>query len=128
MIHTEGNTIIADTRTQKLVFTNGALTEIICKGDGKRYLHNPDCRQIPLTLVYALDTTLPLGSAEHARIQTVCYSDTCVSISFGTWNGHGELLIEEETETGAVCVTPSVHSSRPGVLACRWNWENCLLI
>lgn len=121
MIRTEGNTIIADTRTQKLVFTNGALTEIICKGDGKRYLHNPDCRQIPLTLVYALDTTLPLGSAEHARIHTVCYSDTCVSISFGTWNGHGELLIEEETETGAVCVTPSVHSSRPGVLACRWE-------
>ena len=121
MIRIEGRHIIADTKTQTLLFTDGRLTQATSKLDQKTYLRDISSEDIPLTLVYAQGTTLPLGKAAHAHMDIVRYSDHVVNLSFDTWNGHGELLIEEETETGAVCVTPSVHTSRPGVFACRWD-------
>lgn len=121
MITIQENKIIADTKTQTVVFVDGRLTQVKSKLDGKYYLNDSAQRDIPITLVYASDRTLPLGKVENCQTETTVYSDHMVNISYGTWNGHGELLIEEETETGAVCITPSVHSSRPGVLACRWE-------
>ena len=121
MITIQGNQIIADTKTQTVVFTNGRLTQVNSKFDGKSYLHDPSSADIPISLVYACNQTLPMGKTENCSMETTVYSDCMVNISFTAWNGHAELLIEEEAETGAVCVTPSAHTSRPGVLACRWE-------
>lgn len=123
MIYIQNEKIIADTKTQTLVFTNGRLTELTSKLDGKTYLSDSSDSHIPISLVYACNQTLPLGLAENCAMETVSYGDHMVNITFTAWNGHGELLIEEEPETGAVCVTPSVHTSRPGVLACRWELQ-----
>ena len=59
--------------------------------------------------------------SENWQTETVVYSDYTANITFEAWNGHGELMIEEDPETGDICVTPSVHTSRSGVLACRWE-------
>lgn len=123
MIRIEGNQIIADTKTQTISFTNGRLTRVTSKLDGKTYLQDTCEEDIPLTLVYAMNTTLPLGKVENAQVDVIQYSDHMVNLTYETWNGHGELLIEEEPETGAVCVTPSAHTSRPGVFACRWDFR-----
>lgn len=121
MIKIDGNRIVVDTKTQTVVFIGGRLYEIVSKLDGKRYLHDTELGEVPISLVYAFGNTLPIGKAEHCQVETVVYSDSMVNLSFDAWNGHGELLIEEDVQTGAVCVTPSAHTSRSGVLACRWE-------
>lgn len=121
MIKIDGNKILVDTKTQTVLFVDGRLSEIISKLDGCRYLYDTSAGEVPVSLVYACDRTLPMGKAEHCRVETVAYSDYMVNLSFGGWNGHAELLIEEDRQTGAVCVTPSAHTSRSGVLACRWE-------
>ena len=122
MITVDGNRITVDTSTQTVCFENGRMTSIISKCDGKRYLHDTNTDTVPLSIVYPFDRTLPIGGAEHCRTSVTVYSGYVVILSFGAWNGHGEIRIEEERETGAVCVTPSVHTSREGVLACRWEF------
>ena len=121
MIKAEGNRITADTRTQTAVFENGRLASIVSKLDGRRYLYDENTANVPVSLVYSLNRTLPIGAAEHCRTEITVYSDHMAELSFGAWNGHAEIRIEEEPETGAICVTPSVHNSRDGVLACRWE-------
>ena len=121
MIKVHGNKVLVDTKTQTALFVDGRLTELVSKQDGRRYLYDTTVGEVPIMLVYACDRTLPIGKAEHCQVETVVYSDYMVNISFDAWNGHGELLIEEDLQTGAVCVTPSAHTSRSGVLACRWE-------
>ena len=121
MIKVNGNQIIADTKTQRVIFVNGRVAEVISKADGQRYLYDEQIAEVPVSLVYAGDRTLPIGKAEHCQVETVVYSDYMVNLSFDGWNGHSELLIEEEPATGTVCVTPGAHTSRSGVLSCRWE-------
>lgn len=121
MIKVNGNQIIADTKTQRVIFVNGRVVEVVGKADGQRYLYDEQTAEVPVSLVYAGDRILPIGKAEHCQVETVVYSDYMVNLSFDGWNGHGELLIEEEPATGTVCVTPGAHTSRSGVLACRWE-------
>lgn len=121
MIKIDGNKIIADTKTQTALFVDGRLTELVSKLDGQRYLYDTAGGDVPISLVYACDRTLPIGKAEHCQVEIVVYSDYMVNLSFDAWNGHAELLIEEDRQTGAICVTPSAHTSRSGVLACRWE-------
>lgn len=122
MIKIEGNKIIADTKTQIVVFVDGSLVEVYSKLDGKRYLQDTEKRAIPISLVYAFNRTLSLGKADECTIETFQYNDYMVNISFCGWYGHAEMMIEEEPETGAVCITPSAHTTRPGVFSCRWEF------
>ena len=121
MIKIDGNKIAVETKTQTALFVDGRLVELVSKLDGQRYLYDTAGEDVPISLVYAGDRTLPIGKAEHCQVETVVYSDYMVNLSFESWNGHGELLIEEDRENGAICVTPSAHTSRSGVFACRWE-------
>ena len=121
MLKIEGNRILADTKTQTALFINGRLTELVGKQDGQRYINESANVNVPLALVFSGNRELPLGKAENCQTETVVYSDYTANITFEAWNGHGELMIEEDPETGDICVTPSVHTSRSGVLACRWE-------
>ena len=95
MITIQGNQIIADTKTQTVVFTNGRLTAVKSKLDGRHYQSDTDSSEIPISLVYACNQTLPMGKTENCSMETTVYSDCMVNISFTAWNGHAELLIEE---------------------------------
>ena len=123
MIKVNGNVITADTKTQKIVFVDGRITEIVSKVDGQRYLWDNTAseREAPLRFVYPFNRTYSLGKNSEVRIETDQYSDTLVNISFFGWHGHGELLIEEDLSTGDVCVTPSAQTSMTGLKACRWE-------
>ena len=121
MIRIDGNKVFVDTKTQKALFVDGRLVELSSKLDGQRYLYDTAGTDVPVALIYACDRTLPIGKAEHCQVETVAYSDYMVNLSFDGWNGHAELLIEEDRETGAINVTPAAHTSRSGVLACRWE-------
>jgi len=44
-----------------------------------------------------------------------------VEIIFHGWNGDGIITISADDATGDLIIEPSAYSSRPEVLACRWN-------
>lgn len=123
MIKVNGNVITAETKTQKVVFVDGRVTEIISKLDGQRYLYDAEYseREAPLRFVYAFNRTYSLGRNSEVHIEIDRYSDTLVNISFFGWHGHGDILIEEDISTGDICVTPSVQTSMTGLKACRWE-------
>lgn len=48
-------------------------------------------------------------------------SNQKAEIIFNCWEGDGILSISADAETGDLLIEPSAYTSRPGVLACRWN-------
>lgn len=122
MIIVEGNKIIADTKTQKITFIDGCLTEIVSKIDGERYLYDErQNRECPLYIVYPFERVYNICKREYCKINVIQYNKYLVNVSFYGWHGHGDMLIEEEIETGMVNITPSVQTSLPGLRACRWE-------
>lgn len=122
MISVAENKIVADTKTQRITFIDGCLTEIVSKADGERYLYDERKERIsPLMLVYPFERIYNISKAEYCKIEISQYNDTLVNVSFFGWHGHGEILIEEDIETGTVNITPSVQTSLPGLRACRWE-------
>ena len=123
MIRIEENRLIFDTKTQTLTFTDGCLTEIVSKLDGVRYLHNPQTKIVPVSLVFSFGRTLSLENVNDCRMETILFNEHTATVIFDGWYGHAELLLKEELQTGAVCITPSVQTSRPGVLGCRFAFS-----
>ena len=124
MITVSGSRITVDTFTQTAVFEGGRMSSLICKQNGERYLYDPDAasRPYPISAVYPMKRTSGLGVNEEVSLDIIQYSDTYVRIAYSGWFGHGELAIEEDCENGDICITPAVHSARPGLKACRYAW------
>lgn len=122
MIRIEQNRVIAQTARLTAEFENGRLLSLTSALDGERYLYDPDheSRAYPVSVVYPMKRTADLGRTETVNMEYVQYNDRLVIIVMDGWFGHAELKIEEEA-SGALCITPSVHTARPGVRACRWD-------
>lgn len=123
MIRISESIMTVETKTQSAILSEGRFVSLISKLDGERYLHDPDyhSRLHPLQLVYPMKRTSPLGKTEEVRVEYTQYSDTLVVISYSGWFGHGEMTVEEDPVNGDICVTPSVHTTRPGLKACRFS-------
>lgn len=123
MISVDGRRIMVQTKTQTAVFENGCLFSLTSGLDGERYLYDETAasRLFPLRVVYPHKRAYLLGKEETLQYDCVQYNDNLVIVVCDGWFGHGEIRIEEDTETGEILVTPSVHCARPGVKACRWE-------
>ncbi len=122
MIRIEEHRVIAQTSRLTAEFENGRLMSLTSALDGERYLYDPahETRTYPVSVVYPMKRTADLGKPETVNIEYVPYNEHLVIIVMDGWFGHAELKIEEEP-TGALCITPSVHTARPGVKGCRWD-------
>ena len=132
MIKVNGNVITAETKTQKVVFVDGRITEIISKIDGQRYLNDNRYseREAPLRFIYAFNRTYSLGKNSAVRIEIHQYSDTLVNISFFGWHGHGDILIEEGKDlcTLVTCTPYGVNTHRLLVCGSRIPYEEAEVI
>ncbi|MBR2950029.1 MAG: hypothetical protein IKC46_09210 [Lachnospiraceae bacterium] len=124
MIHIEGRKIVADTLTQKIVFEGGRVVEITSKLDGKTYLQESMEDLFPIQLRFSDNRFTELtdkGEGAGGSISVVRYNDHMVNVVMNGWYGHGELLIEEDISNGAVCISPSAHTTLPEVRSCIYD-------
>jgi hypothetical protein len=120
MLTVEGSEIRIDTRTQKAVFTDGVLTSLVRKSDG-RVLITAGAGMAPLELVYGSSDISALSGTPGDKATTLRINDLQAQVRLAAWNGDGILAISEDPPTGDIVVEPSGFASRPGLRAVRWN-------
>ncbi len=122
MMHWNGQTLVVETRTLTAEFTQGFLTSLRAKQGGAACLRPFDIAAgSALQLVWGSGEVAGFGADKPAQVVTRLLSPGEAEVRFHGWDADGVLSIRECPETGAVLVEPSAYSSRPGVLACRWN-------
>ena len=122
MIKVTRKQVRVDTRTLEAVFDNGALVSLVRKSDGRRLIRGKASGQpAPLELVFPGNELSGLAGSPGDRVSCRRLNDRRAEIRFESWNGDGILDIREDAETGDMIVEPSGYSSRPGLVACRWN-------
>jgi hypothetical protein len=121
-IHVENDQIFIETGTLTATFRNGFLNSLKSKLSGEEYIGSfNESEFTALQLVYSNDNTLNFNDQSATKIRLNQVSDQRVEIIFHSWNGDGVIGVSTDNESGDLIIEPSAFSSRPGVLACRWN-------
>lgn len=122
MIRLKDQTLIVETGTLSAEITRGFLTSLRAKEGGTPHLQPFDTSAgSALQLVYGSGEVVGFGAGKPVQIVSHLLSDHQAEVRFHGWDGDGVIAIGECPQTGALLVEPSGYSSRPGVLACRWN-------
>jgi hypothetical protein len=74
-----------------------------------------------LQLVYPKTEVVDMQNKIYGRINMRQVSEQKVEIVFQGWHGDGMISITADDDSGDLIIEPSAFSSRPEVLACRWN-------
>lgn len=121
-IQIQDNKIIISTFTLTAIITNGLLTSLKSKLSGEEFITGFDesC-YTALQIVYPASEVIDVHEKTYSKISTHQISDQRVEIIFHGWNGDGIIIISTDDITGDLIIEPSAYSSRPEVLACRWN-------
>ncbi|MEJ2702569.1 MAG: hypothetical protein P8Z79_09025 [Sedimentisphaerales bacterium] len=118
----EENKIIVDTHTQSAVIEKGLLTSLANKKTGEEFIKDVAVdKAAALELLYRGDETVAIDESKFGQIVTRQISPLQAEIVFHSWDGDGVISVRAEPDSGDILVEPSAYSSRPGVLACRWN-------
>ena len=113
--------VLIDTSTLSGVFSNGFLTSLKNKANGEEFITSfYDKGVSALQIVYPSAELVDL-SDDYGKTTLHQVSDHKAEVIFQSWNGDGLITISTDDETGDLIIEPSAYSSRPGVLACRWN-------
>jgi hypothetical protein len=121
-IQVRDNQIYIETLTLTAVITNGFFTSLRSKPGGEEFIKGfNDSNYAALQLVYPKSETVDINEKNYGNITIHQVSDQRVEIIFHSWNGEGIITISTDDETGDLIIEPSAYSSRPGLLACRWN-------
>lgn len=120
-IKIDGNTMFIETKTLSATLDKGSVTSLKCKQTGQEYIKkaNTDSNRV-LQLIYN-NETVNMNDDVSGHITARKISRNRAEFIFHTWNGDGILFISTDDSTGDLIVEPSAYSSRPGLLACRWN-------
>jgi hypothetical protein len=122
MIRLKDQTLFVETGTLTAEITRGFLTSLRARDGAAPCLQTFDVSAgSALQLVYASGEVIGFGPDKPVQIVARLLSDHQAEVRFHGWDADGLLAIRECPETGALLVEPSGFSSRPGVLACRWN-------
>jgi hypothetical protein len=116
------NQLFIDTVTLTATISGGFLTSLKSKHSGEEFIrafNRPD--YAALQLVYPGSETADINEKNYGSISLLPISDYRVEIVFHSWNGDGIIGVSTDDETGDLIIEPSAYSSRPEVLACRWN-------
>lgn len=121
MITVTQDHITVETKTLKATFVRGHLTSLVSKLDGQEYVKTTDInKESVLQLIYPRGEVIDLVMEPFGSITSHRLSDRCAEIRFSCWDGDGVIVLTEDPESGDLIVEPSVYTSRPGLLACRW--------
>jgi|WetSurMetagenome_2_1015567.scaffolds.fasta_scaffold01413_2 hypothetical protein len=121
-IYIRDNQLFVDTFTQTATFTNGFLTSLKNKQTGEEYIQKIDLSDYSaLQLVYSRSETVDFNQKRYGQTSLRQNSDQYAEILFHSWDGDGVLTVSADNVTGDLIVEQSAYSSRPGLLACRWN-------
>jgi len=118
----EGHKITIQTHTQSLVIEKGFLTSLKRKKTGEEFIKDVDVEKgAALQLLYRGGEAISIDESKFGNIITRQIAPLRAEIVFHSWDGDGVILVCVEPDSGAILIEPSAYSSRPGVLACRWN-------
>lgn len=121
-IRIEDNQAFIETGTLTAIFRNGFLRSFKSKLSGEEFIEPFDETEFSgIQLIYPDGETVSFNERSATSIHINQVSEQCVEIIFHSWNGDGVISVHTDDETGDVIFEPSAFSSRPGVLACRWN-------
>jgi hypothetical protein len=116
------NKVFVDTITLTATITDGFLTSLISKRSGEEFIDIFDRgNYAALQLVYPKSEVTDINEKNYGKISLLPVSDHHVEIVFHSWNGDGIISISTDDASGDLIIEPSAYSSRPEVLACRWN-------
>jgi len=121
-MRTDGHKIIINTHTQSAVIEKGFLTSLKSKKTGEEFIEGVAVdKSAALQLIYRGSETIAIDESKFGSIVTRQISPLQAEIVFHSWDGDGVIWVSVEPESGDILVEPSAYSSRPAVLACRWN-------
>ena len=116
------NTVFIETPTLSASLEKGIITSLKSRINGEEFIEKPDINNFrALQLLYIRNEVIQINEEKFGRTETFQISDNKAEIRFHSWDGDGVLGISADPETGDLLIEPSAYSSRPGVLACRWN-------
>lgn len=121
MITTQYDRIRAETRTVVATFERGFLTSLRSKVDGEEYVTADPSTGSALQLFYPGQGTVDVLGNLASTVSVHALSSSAAQFRFSGWDADGIITISEDPESGDILVEPSAYSSRPGVLACRWQ-------
>ena len=121
-VKVNGNKIIIDTATLSAIIEKGILTSLKDKSTGEEFIENPDTQNFrALQILYRNNELININEEKFGSTVTYQISDSKAEIRFNSWDGDGLITISTDDLTGDLIIEPSAYSSRPGVMACRWN-------
>jgi len=121
-VRVEEHKITIQTPTQSAVIEKGFLTSLKNRKTGEEFIEGVAVdKAAALHLIYRGGETIAIDESKFGNVTTRQISPLRAEIVFHSWDGDGVILVCAEPESGDILVEPSAYSSRPGVLACRWN-------
>lgn len=121
-VEVKDNRVYIETRTVTAVIEKGVLTSLRSKITGEEFIEKPDTTNFrALQLLYTRNEVVQINEEKFGSTETHQISDERAEIIFHGWDGDGVITISADPETGDLLIEPSAYSSRPGMLACRWN-------
>lgn len=122
IISVQDNNVLIDTLTLTAKITEGFLTSLKSKLTGEEFITSFDkSSSALLQMVFPPSEITDVDEKNYGNISLQQISDQRVEIRFHSWNGDGLITVTTDDSTGDLIVEPSAYSSRPGLLACRWN-------
>ena len=116
------NSILVATSTLTATLINGLLTSLKSKVSGEEFITDFDQGSLPaLQLLYPSSQLADISSSNFGKLIHKQISDQRAEIRLHSWHGDGVISVYIDDVTGDLIIEPSAYSSRPGVLACRWN-------
>ena len=116
------NKIVIDTISLTAAIEKGIITSLKDKASGEEFIEKPDTTNFrALQLLYRNNELININEEKFGSMVTQQVSEQRAEIRFNSWDGDGVLTVSVEDITGDLIIEPSAYSSRPGVLACRWN-------
>jgi hypothetical protein len=114
--------VYIETQTLTAVMEKGVLTSLKARYNSEEFIKNPDVNNFrALQIMYRNNEIVNINEEKFGSIETHQLSSQRAEVVFHSWDGDGVLSISVDAETGDLLIEPSAYSSRPGILACRWN-------
>lgn len=111
-----------ETSTLTAVFEKGILTSLKSKLNGEEFIEKPDVTTYrALQLLYIKNEIVQVNEEKFGTIIARQVAPDRAEIVFHGWDGDGVIFVSADPDSGDLLIEPSAYSSRPGVLACRWN-------
>jgi len=122
LVQIVNNQVFIETGTLTAIFQDGFLRSLKSKTSEEDFIESFNKTEFSvLQLIYPHAETISFDERSATSIDLNQVSEQRVEIIFHSWNGDGVISVYTDDETGDLIIEPSAFSSRPGVLACRWN-------